>query len=194
MAQTTEQIPNLKEIMERERVRLAERRKDVAAELAAIDAEIAGIDAYFNAMTPSSRSQQPTRSSRSSTAERHPRGFVQQTVLKTITEHPQGMTTGELIAALKSQNIGQQSISNALGALVEQNKITSEGRGGKYRPATTEVPTAPDQPSSWRLTEVFSAAAEGSTGTSQGSPHRRGIAHRSFPHDFPDFHPAHRGE
>jgi len=44
MAQTAEQIPNLKEIMERERARLSERRKDVAAELAIIDAEIAGIN------------------------------------------------------------------------------------------------------------------------------------------------------
>src|SRR5436190_1712303 len=80
MAQATEQIPNLKEIMERERARLTERRKDLAAELEAVDAEIAGIDAYFNAMSFSSRSQQPTRSSRSPSAERHPRGFVQEAV------------------------------------------------------------------------------------------------------------------
>jgi hypothetical protein len=149
MAQATEQVPNLKEIMERERARLSDRRKDVADELESIDAEIAGIDAYFKAMSSSSRSQQqPARSSRLSSAKRHPRGFVQQAVLKTITEHPQGMTTAELIDALKPQHIGQQSISNALGALIEQNKITSEGRGGKYRPASYDVPTAPDQPSS----------------------------------------------
>jgi hypothetical protein len=147
LARATEQIPNLREIMERERARLSERRKDIAAELKSVDAEIAGIDASFNALSLSSGSQQPTRSSRSSSGERHPRGFVQQTVLKTITEHPQGMTNAELIAALKSQKIGLQSISNALGALVEKNKISSEGRGGKHRPATTDVPTAPDRPS-----------------------------------------------
>jgi hypothetical protein len=134
--------------MERERVRLTERRRDIAAELESLEAEIAAINAYFNAMSPSSRSQQPTRSSRSSTVERHPRGFVQQTVLKTITEHPQGMTTAELITALKAHNIGQQSISNALGALVKTTKITSQGRGGKYRPASPEVPAAPNQPRS----------------------------------------------
>jgi len=78
----------------------------------------------------------------------HPRGFVQSTVLKTITEHPQGMTTAEIIEELGPQGIGQQSIANALGALVQAKKVSSQGGGGKYISAAAEVPTAPDQPSS----------------------------------------------
>ena len=77
----------------------------------------------------------------------HPRGFVQSTVLKTITEHPQGMTTAEIIKELGPQGIGQESIANALDVLVQANKISSPGREGKYLPAASEVPTAPDQPS-----------------------------------------------
>ena len=79
--------------------------------------------------------------------EQHPRGFVQSTVLKTITEHPQGMTTAEIINELGPQGIGQESIANALDVLVQVKKISSPGREGKYLPAASEVPTAPDQPS-----------------------------------------------
>jgi hypothetical protein len=78
----------------------------------------------------------------------HPRGFVQSTVLKTITEHPQGMTTTEIIKELGPQGFGQQSIANALGELVEAKKMSLNDREGKYIPAAAEVPTAPDQPSS----------------------------------------------
>jgi hypothetical protein len=77
----------------------------------------------------------------------HPRGFVQSTVLKTITEHPQGMTMSEVIKELGPQGIGQQSIVNALG-LVEAKKVSLHDKDGKYIPAAAEVPTAPDQPSS----------------------------------------------
>jgi hypothetical protein len=150
MAQTAEQTPTLKEIMERERDRLTERRKDVVAELESLDAEIAGINAYFDAMSRRARSDfKLTPPNPRRVDNRHPRGFVQSTVLKTITEHPQGLTRAELIKFLAEENIGEQSISNALGALTDAKKITAPPtRGGKYHPATAEVPTAPDQPSS----------------------------------------------
>jgi hypothetical protein len=80
--------------------------------------------------------------------DRHPRGFVQSTVLKTITEHPQGMTAVEIVNQLGREGIGRPSIEQALGALVRANKITLQGRGANYLPAAGEVPTAPDQPSS----------------------------------------------
>src|SRR5947207_14128186 len=78
---------------------------------------------------------------------RHPRGFVETTVLKAITEHPQGLTSAEIVVKVGAQGIGQQSIWDALGTLVQAKKITSEARDGKYFPAASEVPTAPDQPS-----------------------------------------------
>ena len=80
--------------------------------------------------------------------EKHPRGFVESAVLKTVTEHPQGMTTAEITAQLGPQGIGRQSIASALGALVRAEKVSSQRKGGKYLPAAAEVPTAPDQPSS----------------------------------------------
>jgi hypothetical protein len=80
--------------------------------------------------------------------EKHPRGFVESAVLKTITEHPQGMTTAEITAELGPQGIGRQSIASALGALVQAEKLSSQQEGGKYRSAAAEVPTAPDHPSS----------------------------------------------
>jgi hypothetical protein len=78
----------------------------------------------------------------------HPRGFVQSTILKAITEHPQGMTTAEIIKELGPQGISHQSIANALGILVQAKKVSLQDTGGKYIPAGPEVPTAPDQPSS----------------------------------------------
>jgi hypothetical protein len=77
--------------------------------------------------------------------ESHPRGFVQSTVLKTITEHPQGMTSADVIEELGRQGIGQQSIEHALEALLLAQKVSVQGR--KYHPAAAEVPTAPDRPS-----------------------------------------------
>jgi hypothetical protein len=80
--------------------------------------------------------------------DKHPRGFVESAVLKTITEYPQGMTTAEITAELGSQGIGPRSIAIALGALVQAEKVSSQREVGKYFPAAAEVPTAPDQPSS----------------------------------------------
>jgi hypothetical protein len=80
--------------------------------------------------------------------DRHPRGFVQSAVLKTVTEHPQGMTAAEIIRELGHQGIGQQSITAALDALVDAKKLRGQSTAGKYLSVSAEVPTAPDQPSS----------------------------------------------
>jgi hypothetical protein len=128
-----------------EQDRLTARKQELEAELSEINQRLGRISRYFtDEPAPSFRLTPPTARS----WERHPRGFVQNAVLKTITEHPQGMTVAELSKELGPQGIGQQSIANALGALVQQAKVTSQGRGGKYLPADPEVPTAPDQPSS----------------------------------------------
>ncbi len=124
-----------------EQNRLTSRKQEIETELADINQRLARINAYFGTIA------MPAQISRPPQGERHPRGFVQSTVLKTITEHPQGITSAEIINELGPQGIGQQSIANALGALAQAKKITSEGRGGKYHAATSEVPTAPYQPS-----------------------------------------------
>lgn len=76
----------------------------------------------------------------------HPRGFVESTVLKTLTEHPQGMTAAEMIKELDPQHIDQRSIASALAALVRAKKVSLQERGN-YISTAAEVPTAPDQPS-----------------------------------------------
>jgi len=97
------------------------------------------ISAYFRE-TP-----EPFQITHPPQGESHPHGFVQSTVLKTITEHPQGMTSAEVIAELGRQGIGRQSIEHSLDALLQAHKVSVQGR--KYHPAAAEVPTAPDQPS-----------------------------------------------
>jgi hypothetical protein len=124
-----------------EQERLTTRKQEIESELADINHRLARINAYFGPTAGPSQITRPPQGNR------HPRGYVQSTVLKTITEHPQGLTTAELITQLAPLGIGQQSIANALGALVQAQKIISQGRGRKYLPGSREVPTAPDQPS-----------------------------------------------
>jgi hypothetical protein len=125
-----------------EQERLTTRRKELESEIQEIDQRLHRIDAYFGTVPSPSQITRPPQGSR------HPRGFVQAAVLKTITEQPQGLTSAEITRVLGPQGIGQQSIANALSALIQANKISSQGRGGKYLSTTAEVPTAPDQPSS----------------------------------------------
>ena len=139
MAQTPQ--PDIDDILRAEQEKLNKRKGELEDELSQLNMRLQRIDAYFGARPGPSQITKPPQ------GERHPRGFVQSTVLKIITEHPQGMTTAEIIKELGSQGIGQQSIANALGALTSSKKITAQGRGGKYLPAAAEVPTAPDQPS-----------------------------------------------
>ena len=140
MAQT--QQPDIDALLQAEQERLSKRKGELEDELSQLNLKLQRIDAYFGTRPGPSQITKPPQ------GERHPRGFVQATVLKTITEHPQGMTTAEIIKELGPRGIGQQSIANALGALTSSQKITSQGRGGKYLAAAQEVPTAPDQPSS----------------------------------------------
>jgi hypothetical protein len=100
------------------------------------------INAYFGKSHEQFQIMKPPQ------GDEHPRGFVQSTVLKTITEHALGMTTAEIVAELASHNISQEAIANAVGALVQAKKIRLQERERKYFPAAAEVPTAPDQPSS----------------------------------------------
>jgi hypothetical protein len=129
-----------------EQERLTSRKQELETELSEINSRLARITRYFTDEPQPSFRLSPSSPRR---GDRHPRGFVQQTVLKTITEHPQGLSRGEIINLLAAEGIGEQSISNSLSALVEAKKvILPQRRGGKYLSAAAEVPTAPNQPSS----------------------------------------------
>lgn len=114
MAQAQE--PNIDAILHAEQERLNKRKGELEDELSQLDLRLQRIHAYFGTSPGSS---QITRSPQ---GDRHPRGFVQAAVLKTVTEHPQGMTAAEIIKELGPQAIGQQSIANALGALTLPRK------------------------------------------------------------------------
>ena len=64
----------------------------------------------------------PFQITRPPQGDRHPRGFVQSTVLKAITEHPQGMTTAEIITELGPQGIGQTQSSTHSARLFRRKK------------------------------------------------------------------------
>ena len=128
-----------------EQERLTSRKQELETELSEINGRLARITRYF---TDDPRTSLRLSSFNPRRGDRHPRGFVQQTVLKTITDHPQGLARAEIINLVAAEGIGEQSISNSLSALVEARKVLlPQKRGGKYLSAATEVPTAPDQPS-----------------------------------------------
>lgn len=142
------QEPNLEALALAEQERLNKRKEELETELSLVNKKLARINRFFEDDEPQRQFQLTAPNSRR-VDNRHPRGFVQQTVWRTVTEHPQGLTRAELIKLLAEEKIGEQSISNALGALTDAKKITAPPtRGGKYLPASAEIPTAPDQPSS----------------------------------------------
>jgi hypothetical protein len=103
---------------------------------------------YITAVVVHGRSNTDFGSTPGSAQISHPRGFVESAALKTLAEHPQGMTTAEIAQELGRQGISPQSVVTALGALVQARKVSQEPSGGKYVSAAAEVPSAPDQPSS----------------------------------------------
>jgi len=52
------------------------------------------------------------------------------------------MTTAEIIKELGPQGIGQQSIADALGVLVQAKKVSWQSRGVKYLPAAAGDPSS----------------------------------------------------
>lgn len=129
-----------------EQERLTSRKQELETELSEVNSRLVRITRYFTDEPHSSYRLSPSSPRK---GDRHPRGFVQQTVLQAITEHPQGLSRGELIKLLATEGIGEQSISNSLSALVEAKKVLlPQTRGGKYLSATAEIPSALDQPNS----------------------------------------------
>jgi DNA-binding transcriptional ArsR family regulator len=131
------QIPNLREIMEAERLRLQARKQELEHELDEINSHLEGIGAYFDHIDR----RQPAITPPTPSAERRERGAVQEQVKATIYSRPEGISTSEINKAL--DGISPQSIQNSLTALRKAGQITKDdARGGKHRPVTIE-PTPP---------------------------------------------------
>ena len=101
---------------------MQERRSKLDDELATIDNELAAIAAY-----------EVTRQGKAGgKAARRPRGDRRKKILELIENTADGLTRGEIIEALGLQGnkSGEQSISNALGALKNSNTIGA--KDGRY--------------------------------------------------------------
>ena len=88
-----------------EQERLTSRKQELENELSEINSRLARITRYFTDEPQSSYRLSATGPRR---GDRHPRGFVQQTVLKTITEHPQGLSRGEIINLLATEGRSEE--------------------------------------------------------------------------------------
>jgi hypothetical protein len=117
-------------------------QKKINEELAAVDKELAAIDAYHSVRSGKGTMVSQPRSSRSTrkraikrtkrSGTRQPRGSVQAGVLKIIKSAKEGLTRGDIIGNLESKGnkSAEQSISNALSAMLKSKKIAR--KDGKY--------------------------------------------------------------
>jgi hypothetical protein len=88
-AQLAQSHIDLDATLKAQQERLTSRRQELEADREEIEQRLRRIAAYFGNASAPSQIKRPPRGNR------HPRGFVQATVLKSITGHPQGMTSAE---------------------------------------------------------------------------------------------------
>ena len=93
-------------------------------ELKALERELTAIEAYVMARGGKAKRVPNRASSR--------RGEKRQAVLEIISQHPDGLSRGEILnlIGVKGDKSGEQSVSNALSALTKQNQLGK--KDGKY--------------------------------------------------------------
>lgn len=121
--------------MKRERKRLhktrdkaVQKKAQIDQELETTERELTAIDAYEKA-----KGGKPERApKRASRRARGRRGEKRQAVLDIVRQNPDGLTRGEILSLMgvKGDRSGEQSVSNALSALIKQNELGK--REGKY--------------------------------------------------------------
>ena len=106
-------MSNIKSLMDRERTRLTKVKQDLTTQLTKVDTELKAIDAYLG------RGPAPGRGK-------------QDQVVSFIKGSAGGLTRAEIIQKMgvKGNKSGEQSISNALGALKRSKRLVL--KGGKY--------------------------------------------------------------
>lgn len=123
--------------MKRERTRLhkardkaAQKKAEMEQELETLERELTAIEAYDKA-TGGKAKPAPKRASR---RVRSGRGEKRQAVLEIISQHPDGLSRGEILnlIGVKGDKSGEQSVSNALSALTKQNQLGKKDK--KYVP------------------------------------------------------------
>lgn len=126
------------EMVEKERERLTQARKDAETRLQEVQDKIAEIDREFEAIEAYERIK--TRKTQKGAAyhepgQRAPRGSRQQELLELIGQNPDGLTRGEILDELgvKGNKKAEASVSNALNAMKKKGQLRSEGKA--YVPA-----------------------------------------------------------
>lgn len=116
-------------IVEQERERLNEKRKDLLrqrkaldGELAAIDKEMGAVNAYYAAKTGRAVSG----------GTRARRGSRQEAIKKIIADSADGVTRGDILAEMnvRGDKSAEQSVSNALANMKKAGKVTA--KDGRY--------------------------------------------------------------
>jgi hypothetical protein len=116
------------------RAKAANKKRSIDQELETIGRELAALDAYEKAKgIPSTRGAKRGKARRTA-ARRSPRGAKRAAVLEIISQHPVGLSRGEILnlIGVKGDKSGEQSVSNALSALTKQNQLGKQD--GKYIP------------------------------------------------------------
>ena len=128
------------EMVERERERLTQARKDAETRLQEVQNEIAQIDREFEAIkayevVKAGKPQKGAPASKEPARQRARRGERQQEVLDLIGENPDGLTRSEILERLgvKGDKKAEASVSNALNNLKKAGRLGSEGK--RYVPA-----------------------------------------------------------
>lgn len=121
-----------RERLHREREAVFNQQQELESKLAEINRELAAIDAYEAAKTGKQAApQQQQRGTRGRRQAR--RGSRREALLQLISQHPQGLSRGEILErmGLKGDKSGEMSVSNALTALTKTSQVSRSG--GKYR-------------------------------------------------------------
>jgi hypothetical protein len=120
-------------VMQQERERPHREQQELEDKLAQIDRELEASDAYEAVKTGKAKTGKrsaPVRGRRACPQAR--RGSRREALLQTIRENPNGLKRGEILErmGLKGDKAGEMSVSNALTALTESNRVSRHE--GKY--------------------------------------------------------------
>ena len=127
-------IKNERKRLQKARHKAVQKKQNIDHQLEAIEREFAAIDVYEKAkgtyapLANRGKAKRPV-------GRRSPRGAKRVAVLEVVSQHPDGLSRGEILNLIgaKGDKSGEQSVSNALSALMKQNQLGK--KDGKYVPA-----------------------------------------------------------
>jgi hypothetical protein len=122
--------PTFADLMAQERARIQEamkaakaKRQEAEREMSQLEAQVAAIKAYDAALKGKAVPKEPRE-------RRGRRGEKREALRELIAQHPEGLTRGEVLAAMhaRGDKAAEQSVSNALAALKKAGRLVQEGK------------------------------------------------------------------